>query len=87
MKDKYLIVSDLDGTLIDENGIYKGLSRDYFKTLKKKGHIIAIATGRVLNTITNALGNIDFIDYIIVNNGAAIYEVAYKSFIYHLLSN
>lgn len=82
MTKKYLIASDLDGTLLTENGQYLGFSRNYLKKLKETGHIIVIATGRTLEAVIKALEKLDFMDYIILNGGAAIYEVSSNNFIY-----
>ena len=50
MNCKKMIVMDLDGTLLNENGKITEISKQYLTDLKEKGHIIAIATGRMLKS-------------------------------------
>lgn len=70
--EKYLIIIDLDGTLMLDFSHYDEAAVEYLRNLKAAGHIIMIATGRPLRSsyfVYEALG----LDTPIVNyNGALI---------------
>ena len=81
-----MIVTDLDGTLLDHNKKVSEKSKKYLKELKNKGYIICVDTGRTLGRARYALGEFDYINYLIGNNGTYIYDVdndksLYKSII------
>ena len=46
--DKKLIAIDLDGTLLNSDGIVSEVTKSHLQKLKEKGYIITIATGRFL---------------------------------------
>lgn len=69
-----LIVSDLDGTLLNNNGIVTEKSIDILRKVKEKGYEIAIATGRSYNSASKIREIIDVEMYMICNNGANIYN-------------
>lgn len=69
-----LIVSDLDGTLLNNNGIVTEKSIDILRKIKEKGYEIAIATGRSYNSAGKIRKIIDVEMYMICNNGANIYN-------------
>ncbi|MBP5301353.1 MAG: HAD family hydrolase [Bacilli bacterium] len=48
---KYLIVCDLDGTLLNNNKEIPVSTVNYFKKLNQEGHIIVLASGRPTNNI------------------------------------
>lgn len=52
MNARKLIVMDLDGTLLNEEGIVTQKTKKYLGKLKKEGYVIAIATGRILKSGT-----------------------------------
>ncbi len=55
----------------------------YLKKLKNDGHIIAIATGRVYETVKPLFKDLSFANYLIFNNGSAIYDVDQNKIIFH----
>ncbi len=71
-----MIVTDLDGTLLNKNKNVSEKSKIYLKELKDKGYIICVDTGRTLGRAKYALGEFDYINYIIGNNGTYIYDVS-----------
>ncbi len=74
MDCKKMIVMDLDGTLLNENGKITEISKQYLTDLKEKGHIIAIATGRMLKSACIATDGAKFTNYIVSDTGAAVYK-------------
>ena len=72
--DKKLIALDLDGTLLNNEGVVSEISKSYLKKLKEKGHIIIIATGRILNRALVGTDGAEFANYIVSDNGAAVFK-------------
>lgn len=72
---KKMIVTDLDGTLLNSKKKVSSTSREYLKKLKDHGYIIVIATGRSFPSVMHAIENDDFASYIISDTGALAYEV------------
>ena len=77
-----MIVTDLDGTLLDKNKSVSYISKKYLKSLKDNGYIICVDTGRTLGRAKYALGGFDYINYIIGNNGTYIYDVSNDKSLY-----
>lgn len=74
-----LIVSDLDGTLLDKHGQLSDINREAIIKLKNNNILFGLATGRPYFSIEPFLdlwGIRDYIDVIIANNGL---EVSVKS--------
>lgn len=71
-----LIVTDLDGTLLDVNHMCSDNTAKKLKELKEReGFILALNTGRFLETIKHVTSNItDLIDYTVAQNGTIIYN-------------
>lgn len=77
-----MIVTDLDGTLLNNNKNVSDNNKKYLKELKDKGYIICVDTGRTLGRAKYALGGFDYINYIIGNNGTYIYDVSNDKSLY-----
>lgn len=72
-----LIAVDFDGTLLDDKKIVSIKTINKFKSLKEKGYLIVAVTARNFNS-TKAVVDINLFDYLIVNNGAYLYDVRLK---------
>ena len=72
---KKMIVVDLDGTLLDNHKQYDVSTTEYLKQRKEEGHIIVIATGRILPSALKVTDNAYFANYIIASAGTLIYDV------------
>ena len=70
-----LIALDLDGTLLDSNGIISNKTCDAIKEAIKKGIEIVPATGRNIGLICEEIKVIDGIRYAITSNGAAVIDL------------
>lgn len=79
---KKMIVTDLDGTLLNENRKVSENSKSYLKELKEKGYIIVIATGRIYTSALEATDKATFANYIISDTGACCYDIAKKKAIF-----
>lgn len=75
MKNKKMIVVDLDGTLLHINQECSYKTKKYLKKLKDLGYIIVIATGRVLRSAVTITDGAEFANYVIASSGAVIYDM------------
>lgn len=69
---KYLIVCDLDGTLLNEKSEISIETETYLKKLKSDGHKIVIATGRPFRGCYHYYSQLELDTPIITDNGGAI---------------
>ena len=69
-----LIVSDIDGTLLDSNGRVSSRLRDTISRAARMGTKIALATGRPHRWLAPVLDQLPFIPDCICANGAVVYD-------------
>lgn len=69
-----MLVTDLDGTLLNEEKKVTETTKKYLNELKSKGYIIVIASGRTYSSILDITENAEFTSYLITDNGACIYD-------------
>lgn len=81
LNNKKLIAVDLDGTLLQTNKRCSLKTTNYLKDLKEKGHIIVVATGRILSSAIHATEGAEFANYIVSDAGAIIYNNEEQSII------
>lgn len=81
-KNIKMIVSDLDGTLLNSQSVISSKTKNILIEKKKHGKYVVIATGRTLGSSKYACCDFSFANYIITNNGAAIYDIAKEYFIW-----
>ena len=72
--DKKIIALDLDGTLLNSDGIVTEATKKHLKKLKEEGHIITIATGRILSRALVGTDGSEFANYVICDAGAAVFK-------------
>lgn len=77
-----MIIVDLDGTLLNEEGKITENTKKYLCSLKEKGYIIIIATGRTCTSALTATDGAKFASFIIFNQGSCIYEIPTKKYIF-----
>lgn len=75
MKNKKMIVVDLDGTLLHINQECSYRTKKYLKRLKDLGYIIVIASGRVLRSAVTVTGGAEFANYVVASAGAVVYDM------------
>ena len=80
-----MIVLDLDGTLLNSEKKVSEISKKYLKKLKDLGYIIVIASGRIYESVNNALDGFEYVNYIITDTGASCYDVRNGSTIFNNL--
>lgn len=69
---KYLIVSDLDGTLADTDHYVNETTKSFIREILDQGHIFYIATGRMKSMVENVAKDIDARVGIVGSNGGII---------------
>lgn len=79
---KYIFATDVDGTLLMDNGLVHPKTLEAFKQAQTKNHIIVIATGRALIRTKPLLEKLPYVDYFVCNNGALVYDVKNDKEIY-----
>ena len=83
--NRKLFISDLDGTLLDENKQVTPATRKILEDWTKAGHIFAIGTGRALSNalaMRLSLGLADVCRYVVAYNGAQIYDALEEKMIF-----
>ena len=86
LKEIRLIVTDLDGTLLNDNGELGAESKKLLKDLMSEGIIISLATGRLDSAVTDIAKELSLNGYIISLDGAMIKnfindKILYESFL------
>ncbi|MBC2850045.1 HAD family phosphatase [Cetobacterium sp. 8H] len=69
-----LIISDLDGTLVDSNKNLSEYTKEVIGKLKEKGIYFIIATGRNYKGAKKVADSLNLNNEIICNNGSTIYD-------------
>lgn len=72
-----LIATDFDGTLVNDEKKVTPATKEILYKKKKENYKIVGVTARALES-AKEIGDIDFFDYLILNNGAYIYNVKEK---------
>lgn len=79
--DGYLIISDIDGTLLD-NGILPERNCEKIKYFISRGGKFSLSTGRVLKAVSAVTEKIEDISPSILANGAMIYDFKNRSVLF-----
>lgn len=80
-----MIFSDFDNTMLDyysDNNYFDDYKISILKKLQNKGIKFCIVTGRSVSFFYQFSNLLEVVDYIIGSNGACIYDVKNKQFIY-----
>ncbi|MCU0415093.1 MAG: HAD family hydrolase [Ignavibacteriaceae bacterium] len=86
LKEIRLIVSDIDGTLLNDNGELGIESKKLLKELMKEKVVVSLATGRLHSAVTEIANDISLNGYVISLDGAMIKnyvqdKILYQSFL------
>lgn len=86
LKEIKLIVTDIDGTLLNDNGELGIESKKLLKELMKENVIISLATGRLHSAVTEVANELSLNGYVISLDGAMIKnyhqdKIHYESFL------
>jgi len=72
------LLSDIDGTLLDDGGELPALNRNALEASRREGVFVALATGRRWSTTKRLLERLDLaplVDYAIMNNGMVVKDL------------
>ena len=72
-KNIKVIISDLDGTLLNQNHVISDYTKSIFKALDEQGYLIIVATGRHHLDAMTIIKNLGFPIYLVTSNGARIH--------------
>lgn len=72
-----LIATDFDGTLVNDEKVLTSRTKQILYKKKNENYKIVGVTARALES-AKEIGDIEFFDYLILNNGAYIYDVKKK---------
>lgn len=74
LNERYLIVFDLDGTLLTSDKTISKKTKDKLIELKEKGNIISLASGRPPRTILPYYDELELDGLFVSYNGACLYD-------------
>ena len=77
-----MVALDLDGTTLNNRKEFAERTIRAFHRAKDQGVYIVIATGRAFNSLPEGIFNIKGIEYVVMSNGAKIYDVKKGEIIY-----
>ncbi len=77
-----MVVTDLDGTLLNSDGIADKPNLDVLEYLGEHGVVRVIATGRSLYSVNKVIADVFPVDYIIFSSGAGIIRWSDKQIIH-----
>ncbi|GEM_PF-1165121 len=81
MHNYKIVMADFDGTLLNDKKKIGTRTKKIFNELKKGNIYIIGVTARTLNSVKQVI-QIDLFDYLILNNGANIFDVKNNQFLY-----
>jgi Cof subfamily protein (haloacid dehalogenase superfamily) len=79
-------ITDVDGTLLDDDNEIPADNRAALEHLKAQGVPVVLATGRRWTTLKRLLERLDLwllVDYVIINNGAVIKDLKTGALLHH----
>ncbi len=88
--NRSLFVTDLDGTLFNDDRAISERDLDTLARLRSKGVVVAVATGRSIYSFHKALAHIDLekellpVDYLLFSTGAGILDLKQDRIVRHL---
>ena len=77
-----MIALDLDGTTLNEKGMFSSRTIDAFHKAMEKGIHIVISTGRTFKSLPEQVFHIEGLEYVITSNGAHITKLTTMERIY-----
>jgi len=78
----YLLLSDMDGTLLSQEGTISYENREAIRKFVKEGGLFTIATGRTHHTVWDHIKDIEINCPAILFNGGSIYNFKTKEWLY-----
>jgi len=69
-----LLVVDIDGTLLDVNGVISDIDKQALKAAVKSGVAVSLSTGRVVQAVRRFLNQLELDGYHVFFDGALVYN-------------
>lgn len=77
-----LIAIDLDGTLLNSNGILSNETKKILQEINEKDIKIVLASGRMIDSIKTISKEIGELEYLIAGNGSIVYDIKKEQILY-----
>ena len=77
---KGLIVTDLDGTLLDAKGRYSLQTRDFLRSLSAQGYVVVLASGRPFRSMKDLYADLGCTGPVIAYNGGLVFHPGHDEF-------
>jgi len=77
-----LIAIDLDGTLLNSNGILSNETKKVLQEINPKKVKIVLASGRMIDSIKTFSKEIGELEYLIAGNGSIVYDIKKEQILY-----
>lgn len=77
-----LIAIDLDGTLLNSNGVVSNETKETLQKIKDKDIKIVLASGRMIDSIKSISNEIGNQKYLVAGNGAIVYDIEKQEILY-----
>ena len=84
MKNSTLIISDLDGTLLNEKGELNPYTISIINRLISKGYLFSVATARALESARPLIQSLNINIPFILHNGVSIWDPISEKYLRHL---
>ncbi|WRS27141.1 HAD family hydrolase [Oscillospiraceae bacterium MB08-C2-2] len=84
MEEKFketLYITDLDGTLLGEDGVLSAYSRDTINQLVEQGVLFSVATARTLHSAWDVVGELNLQLPVVLMNGVLIYDLQKEQYL------
>lgn len=79
--NKILYISDLDGTLLNNEAALSQKTEELLNRLIGRGVLFSVATARTAATVTEIFRNVNIDLPVVLMNGAAIYDIKLKKYV------
>jgi len=80
-----MVVSDLDGTLLNENSVISDETTDVLRDAHRSGIHVVAATGRSIHSALDLLRPVGVITWVLCSNGATLYNLSEERLIHNKL--
>lgn len=75
MNEKFIFATDVDGTLLMDDGNVHPETLKAFKYAYENDHIVVIATGRAVVRTKTLINKMPYVNFFVSNNGSIVYDV------------
>ena len=80
-ENKTLYISDLDGTLLNQNAELSAYTKSFLNEVIAKGYHFSVATARTVASAFKILESVQWNVPIVLLNGVPIYDVAQQQYL------